>query len=369
MGKKILLQDRIAAKGQMMTCGSALLEDFISTYDSFIVERLKAKEYDYTFIKSVDEFGIDDLSEDHKNQDGQYIIGASKEIALELLNNYNVGIGTDTKGDTLLSASSVGLYGFRPSNGLISKYGVFSSTNLFDNLGFIGKNVSDIKTLFKDLLGKDERDLNSRNFSYSDQIEDMTDFSFLVVGDIDYSGLINDKEIKVEKLSNIDFDIISSIYMILSSVSFSSNTARFDGIRYGKRVEATESIDDLYKKTRSKYFTKLTKEKILLGYYFQESSNKEEFFKKSYSYLKIFRKEFESYFQDYDFIISPVFAENDSFEGLDLYKNAQYTQIPVLLGYPCACISVNNQTYQIISYKDTDDKLLNFIEKLGGIND
>lgn len=369
MTKKIVVQDTISKKDEKMTCGSDLLDEFVSPYSSTIVERLEENGYELDFIKSNCEFNLDSTDKNYANTDQSFVGGSAVDIGFEVLNSYDLGLGTDTKGDIILSGSALALYGFRPSPGLISNYGVFTSTNDFDTVGFIGKDIKTIKDVFSKVLGKDEKDFNTRDIKETKEINSLSELKIASIGDIDTSFLTDTLSIEVDKISNIDFDLITSVYMILSSVSFASNTARFDGIRYGKSVEDANSTDELYQKTRSKYLSKLTKEKILLGYFFLEGENKETYYDKAVSYLEHIRSKFNNYLDKYDFIISPSLAETNDYQGLNLYKNAKYTLIPSLCKYPSLGLKLDGQDLQIIGSKDDDMRLLDFADKIGGKND
>ena len=267
MSKSILIEDTIAIKDRTMSCGSELLEKYISPYNSSIVE------------------GLDDYELE--------VFTSPKELGLWESAKYNVQIndaliGVDTKGE--LAYGTEGLFSLKPTRNSISMYGVHQGTNTYDNITIVSNSISMLKEIYLNISGKDSMDLKTF---------ESTKTSIKDIKTIDFDTL--DMEYK---------EYLEEIFHILSSVEFSANTTKFDGINYGKRIDDAEDLDDIYMKTRGEYLSLEVKNKIIEGYYFLNNENREKYYNKALSLVSNIKKQADDILKESKLLTSKSKKDN-----------------------------------------------------------
>lgn len=238
---KIFIEDLIAAKNEKMTCGSEMLEDFISPYTSTIVSKLS--DYEITTIKTPKEFGLE-INPVYDNYEGIFI-------------------GLDTVGKTVKNVNKN--YALKPSMGSVSLYGVYKGNNTFDQVIVASDDLVEVKRVFEKISNKDNLDLKTEIYESKELPDD----------------------IKILELDDLDIDIkkLKTAYKIISAVEYSSNTTRFDGINYGKSIEEHQDLDELYSKNRGQFIGLDAKKVICLGYYFLDGVNKDQYYNRALNYI------------------------------------------------------------------------------------
>ena len=331
-GLPIAVKDNIITNGLLTTCGSHILENFVPIYDATIVEKLKEKNMIIIGKTNMDEFAMGSSSRTSyfgapKNPwNKEKICGGSSCGSAATIASRDVlfALGSDTGGSIRQPASYTGIVGMKPTYGRISRYGLVAFASSLDQIGPMTKNVYENAVLLNAIVGRDEKDLTSAQ----KEEEDFTRFigqdvkgmkvavpNFLM-GDI-VSTEVKDKikeTIKLLEENGVTVDYVDvkylehamTMYQIIAMGEASSNLARFDGIRYGLKVENVENIDDLYLETRGQGFGDEVKRRIMVGSYLLSGENAKIYYDKALSIRDDMRTEFQKVFENYDLIIGPT---------------------------------------------------------------
>lgn len=350
-GIPMIVEDSISTRGILTQSGSKILEGYIPVFDAKVVEKLLDEDAILIGKGNLGEFGITSSKNSYKTakavMDGEAVFG----------------IMTDTNGEVRLSAAEYGLIGFRPTYGLISRYGIIARVSSLDQIGIISRNIEDLGIVLSKVVGKDERD--SSSIEVEDQNYEIIkeEIKGLKIGvpreykdkeNVEFNVLIEN----LKKLgAKVDYTDIPSLkyskasYEIISSAEFASNLAKFDGISYGYRTKEYENIDQIYKKTRTEGFGLEVKEKILFGNFVVNKDNYNDYYENAQKLRARLKKDFEGEFKEFDLILTPVDSEST------LGSN--------LAGLPSMSIPYkenmeNFSGFQIIADKFKEEKLLSF---------
>ncbi|MGA1435364.1 MAG: amidase family protein, partial [Candidatus Kapaibacteriota bacterium] len=275
-GMTIAIKDNISAKGMPMTCGSKMLEHFQPMYDATVVQRLKQEGAIILGKVNMDEFAMGSSGEtsyfgptDHPFHPGYVPGGSSSGSAVAVAAGLShASLGSDTGGSVRQPAAFCGIYGFKPSYGRISRYGLTAFASSLDQIGIFSGDVRTMALVFDAISGHDMNDSTSSELPSSQSTNklsesiDLSSLTLAILPEEELTGL--DKEVRnvyddlLRKLSNQGVKFIHqtipgskswiSTYYILATAEASSNLARFDGVRYGLR---DSSSSDMTTSTRS----------------------------------------------------------------------------------------------------------------------
>lgn len=316
-GVTMVVGDNISTKDIKTTASSKMLQDYIPPFNATVVEKLLNEGSLLVGKGSIKEFGV---GKAHNPW------GTAELVAKE---KARFGIASDTEGEVRQSAAHYGLYGLKPTYGLVSRYGLIACASSLDTLGILSKNIEDISRVLGVISGKDPKDSTSLEIGKKDYIEPMDiDIKKIKIGvaknylegDI-LESLEKWKELgtTIELISMESLDYALESYEIISSGEFSSNMGRFDGIGYGYRTEKYKDIDELYKNSRSESLGEEVKKKILFGNFVLSSGQYEEYYEKSQRIRTMIKEEFDNIFKNYDFIltsVSPIFTVGANLAGI-----------------------------------------------------
>ncbi|CAH7686853.1 amidase signature domain-containing protein, partial [Phakopsora pachyrhizi] len=348
------VKDIFCMRGVLTTCGSKILSNFIPNYDSAVVSNLRLNGARIIGKTNLDEFsmGSDSLfshygpvinpigfchkrqSMIHHHSAGGSSGGSAAAVAAKLC---DVAIGSDTGGSTRLPATYCGVIGFKPSYGLISRYGMVQYSNSLDTVGIMARSMKFVQKTFDSLNCFDERDPTSVPDALRSKSQDIIsahqkwtdlnslDLSRLRVG-VPIEYLSSDLSGPVSKAFTIVLDFLrrrgSTIvdvsipmamkclgaYYVIASAEASSNLARYSGVHYGFRSEldypgktitssTPNSSSSLYLATRTEGFGKEVKRRLLLGNHVLSSSGFYSYFLKAQSVRLRLKREFDSLFK------------------------------------------------------------------------
>lgn len=331
-GLPIALKDNIITKGLRTTCASHILENFVPIYDATITEKIKQKHMIIIGKTNMDEFAMGSSSRTSYfgaprnpwNKDkicGGSSGGSAATIAArDLL----FAIGSDTGGSIRQPASYTGIVGMKPTYGRVSRYGLVAFASSLDQMGPMTKNIYENAILLNAIVGKDEKDLTSAE-------KEEEDFTRLIGKEVKgmkiavpnfLMGDITSDEIKkkiketiqILEKNGVTVDYVDvkylehamTMYQIIAMGEASSNLARYDGIRYGLKIEDVKNIEDLYLETRGQGFGEEVKRRIMVGSYLLSGENAKVYYDKALSIRDDMRKEFKKVFENYDLIIGPT---------------------------------------------------------------
>ena len=331
LGIPIAVKDVLAVKGQPLNCGSKILGQFVSPYDATAVEKLKAAGAIVFGRLNMDEFAMGSSTENsafgvtRNPWDTTRIPGGSSggSAAAVAADECIASLGTDTGGSIRQPAALCGCVGLKPTYGRISRYGLVAFASSLDQIGPFSKDVRDAATLLGVLSGVDPRDSTS-------VAQPVPNYAAALDGNIkglklglpkEYmiGGL--DPEVKasvdaaVKQLEKLGAEIVEislphtdyavATYYIVATAEASANLARFDGIRYGARVDGNDPAE-LYSKTRGAGFGAEVKRRIILGTYVLSSGYYDAYYLRAQKVRTLIRNDFLKAFEKVDAIVTPT---------------------------------------------------------------
>lgn len=369
-GLFIGIKDNICYKGHKLSAASKILEGFESVYNATVVEKLLAEDAIIIGRLNCDEFAMGASNENSafgpvKNfVDNTRVSGGSSggpAVAVQA-GMCHASLGSDTGGSIRQPASFCGLWGYKPSYGVVSRYGLIAYASSFDQIGPLSKSAEDLALLMEVISGKDNYDatmLEECPDCYLEQGGTGKKLSFGVFKECVESEGIN-PEIRVytqqiietlksqgHNINYIDFPLINYLvpcYYALSTAEASSNLSRFSGMLYGHRSPDSTDLDSMFKKSRSEGFGKEVKRRIMLGTYLLTSEKVDAFYTKA---LKVRRqiKEFtDKVFEQNDYILTPTTSTpafklgEKSHDPLTMYLADIFTVHANLAGIPAISI-------------------------------
>jgi aspartyl-tRNA(Asn)/glutamyl-tRNA(Gln) amidotransferase subunit A len=365
LGVPVAVKDVIAVRNQPLHCGSKILEGFVSPYNATVIEKLKAAGAVVFGRLNMDEFAMGSSTEnsaygptlnpwDLTRIPGGSSGGSAVAVAAD---ECIAALGSDTGGSVRQPASYCGVVGLKPTYGRVSRYGLVAYASSLDQIGTLTKDVRDAATLLEVISGHDPRDSTSVPELVLPYREQLTgDLRGLKVGlpqEYLTGGL--DPEVKqaveaaVATLENVGAvrvdvslphtDYAIAAYYIIATAEASANLARFDGIRYGRRVEGADPIE-LYANTRGQGFGAEVKRRIILGTYALSRGYYDAYYLQAQKVRTLIRQDFLRAFERVDAIVTPT-APTPAFklgekvdDPLQMYLSDIYT-IPCNLAGIC----------------------------------
>ena len=331
-GLPIAIKDNIVTKDLRTTAASHILEDFIPIYDATVITKIKEKNMIIIGKTNMDEFAMGSTGEtsyfgntlnpiDNSVVPGGSSSGSASCVAAGIT---PLSLGTDTGGSIRQPSSFCGLVGLKPTYGRVSRYGVIAFASSLDQVGPITRNVYENALLLNVISGQDKFDLTSSNKEVKDYTsligKDITNLKIAVPNY--YMSEVIDKEVR-EKIINVinllkekgclvdyvDIDYLEyaiPLYQVIALGEASSNLARYDGVRYGLKVEDFKNIDELYKNTRTIGFGSEVKRRIMIGSYILSGENANIYYYKALKLRKEMTDSFKNILSKYDLIIGPT---------------------------------------------------------------
>lgn len=334
LGVPFAVKDNISVKGKSLTCSSKILEGYRAPYNATVVARLlnagaipfgRCNQDEFAMGSST-EYSIYGPTRNPINRD--YVSGGSSggSTAAVAANQALFGLGTETGGSVRLPASYCGVYGLKPTYGVLSRWGVVAYGSSLDQVGIIGHSPKDIALPLSLMSGVDFYDDTSADLPNCDKLKNLEaiDVSKLKIAvpkqfeqakgmDADVAKVFADvKEWFVSKGAKIEIvdlpvlDASIASYYVIALSEAASNLSRFDGIRYGNRIDNEKGYDQLYIDTRSNGFGPEVKRRIIIGNYVLSEQFSGETYKKGMSVRARIQREVASLFENYDLILCPT---------------------------------------------------------------
>ena len=336
LGLPIVLKDNISFKGKLCTCCSNILKNYIAPYNATVVTRLLDAGAVIIGRANMDELAMGSSTEfscfgaSRNPVDRSLTPGGSSGGSASVVGGFQspFALGTETGGSVRLPAAYCGIYGLKPTYGLISRYGVMAFSSSLDQVGFFARCADDISLVLSVLVGKDENDETSVHIDPA-IFNDVPPFNKDELGTLacaipkeflEAEGL--DSEVKtlfvdyIEKLHafGIKTDVVSMpilsasipTYYVLAMSEAASNLGRLDAVRYGVREANDASFDDLYIKSRTKGFGSEVKRRVITGNYILSRGLSGDCYDNSLKARAKIQKDVEKVFETYDFILAPT---------------------------------------------------------------
>jgi len=371
LGIPISIKDNICIKDLPTTCASKILQNFIAPYNATVIEKLKAEGAIFIGKTNLDEFAMGSSTENsaffptHNPWDLERVPGGSSGgSAAAVISRMGLGsLGSDTGGSIRQPAAFCGVVGMKPTYGLVSRFGLVAFASSLDQIGPFGITVEDTALLLQIIAGHDPKDSTSAPIEIPDFLKfikenEKTSYKiglpkeyFESEIDTEMTKIISEiieklktkHDIKEISLPHTEYAVAT--YYIIAPAEASSNLARYDGVKYGFRVEAKNLIE-MYKKSRALGFGKEVKRRIMLGTYALSAGYYDAFYLKASKVRTLILQDFLNAFKEVDLILTPVtptppFKIGEKiFDPLQMYLSDIFT-IPVnLAGLPGISIPI-----------------------------
>jgi aspartyl-tRNA(Asn)/glutamyl-tRNA(Gln) amidotransferase subunit A len=369
-GMVIAVKDVLCVKGERTTCGSKMLEDFVSLYDATAVARLRAADAVLIGKTNMDEFAMGSSTEnsafgpvrnpvDETKVPGGSSGGSCVAVAAGMA---HAALGTDTGGSIRQPAAFCGVVGLKPTYGRVSRYGLVALSSSFDQIGPFANSVRDVARVLQVIAGQDDRDSTSAAVGVPAYEAALTkdvrgkriglpveafgeglapDIRRAINGCVDLlragGALISDV-----RLPHSPYNI--SAYYILMTAEASSNLARYDGARYGHRSEEARDLASMYTRSRSEGFGPETKRRIMLGTYVLSAGYYDAYYRKAQRVRRLIQNDFFEAFRNVDCLLMPTtpttaFGSGEKIDDpLAMYLSDIYTVSANLAGIPAISV-------------------------------
>lgn len=336
-GVPITLKDAISTKGLRTTAASRILENFIPIYDAHVTDRLARAGSILLGKTNMDEFAMGSATENSAFQKTrnpwnlERVPGGSSggSAAAVAAGECFGSLGSDTGGSIRQPAAFCGCVGLKPTYGRVSRYGLFAFASSLDQIGPLARTVEDCAALLNVIAGHDPRDQTCADMPVEDyqgafidipQDRPLSGAKIGVPRDFLGSGLSGEvckcclNAIKTaEDLGGAiidiklpDSDVASATYYIIAMAEASSNLARYDGVRYGRRAAGVTTLDELYLRSRSEGFGTEVKRRIMLGSYVLSSGYYDAYYRKAAKVRRLILEGYQAALDQCDAILMPV---------------------------------------------------------------
>ncbi|MDD5083468.1 MAG: Asp-tRNA(Asn)/Glu-tRNA(Gln) amidotransferase subunit GatA [Candidatus Moranbacteria bacterium] len=367
------IKDNICVEGVRATAGSKILDNYIAPYDATVIRRLKEAGAVIIGKTNMDEFAMGSSTENSAYQvtknpvDITRVPGGSSggSAAAVVADEAVFSLGTDTGGSIRQPAAFCGLVGLKPTYGRVSRYGAMAMGSSLDQIGPFGKTVEDVALVLSCIAGEDSMDATTAEGAHKPYESFLSgDIQGLRIGiPKEYFSEALDPRIKrvadeaIEKFKRLGAEIVSvslpnseyalPAYYIAMPAEVSSNLARFDGVKYGLRVNDNEdsikksnNLLETYLDTRRFGFGPEVKRRIMLGTYILSAGYYDAYYIKAQKVRSLLRHDFEKAFEQVDLIFSPTAPEvafkigEKTDDPLKMYLGDIYTITANLVGVP-----------------------------------
>lgn len=366
-GVPIAIKDNIQVKDWSVTSGSNILQGYIAPYNATVINKMTNAGLSPFGRTNMDEFAMGSTTESSfygKTQNphnSDYVPGGSSggSAAAVGAGLAIAALGSDTGGSIRQPAAFCGIVGMKPTYGRVSRYGLGAYASSLDQIGPMTQNVEDAAILYDIISGSDEKD--STNANRDDKVtpnlnadrnltiavlpnyietasKDVKDAYALAINALKAQG----HTIVEKEMMDAKFDI--SAYYITATAEATTNLARYDGIRYGNRVEG-KNLEDTFIQTRSNGFGDEVKRRIMLGNFVLSSGYYEAYYVKAQKTRHIIKDKYAKIFESCDLILSPIapgiapkFGELDN--PMDMYLSDIYSISVNLAGLPALSLPI-----------------------------
>lgn len=401
-GMVIGIKDVICHKDMGLQAGSQILNGFKSQFNATAIDRLLAADAIIIGRQNCDEFAMGSSTENSsfgpvKNEADRTRVpgGSSGGSAVSVQADMCLAsLGSDTGGSVRQPAAFCGVVGLKPTYGRISRHGLIAYASSFDTIGIFSKSIYDNALILEVISGTDEFDSTvsgkdvpkySENLIFNKKVK-----IAYIKETIDAKGL--SKEIKKNTLASLEFlrkeghiveavdfpllDYVLPTYYILSTAEASSNLSRFDGVKYGYRSKNSETMEAMYKNSRTEGFGEEVKRRIMVGTFVLSASYHDAYYTKAQKVRRLIKDKTEELLKTYDFIIMPTtpttaFRLGDHRSNpIEMYLEDLFTVQANISGIPAISIpnGVDEQGLpiglQILSMSYSEQNLLAFSKYL-----
>ena len=365
-GIAVAVKDNISTKGIETTCASKILKGYIPPYDAHAVELLRQAGAAIVGKTNMDEFGMGTTTENsafgptlNPCDTGRVPGGSSGGSAAAVAGNMvKMALGTDTGGSIRCPAAFCGIVGLKPTYGRVSRYGLIAYANSLEQIGPMGRTVSDVSTLMQVIAGKDRHDSTTYDRPYNHT--PVADVKGLKIGipeeyfsegvDPKVAGIVKTAINRLEELgvTTVSCSIPSmkfalAAYYVTCTCEASSNLARFDGVRYGPAADTKKSWHEAYREVRKAGFGAEVRRRIMLGTFALSSGYYGKYYTKAQVARENVKADFARIFSEVDLIAGPTmptiaFKLKEKSDPLSMYLSDILTVPANLAGIPAISV-------------------------------
>lgn len=373
-GIPIGIKDLFATENEPTLAGSKILKDFRPPYESKVSANLKKAGIVSLGKLNMDEFAMGSANITsafgsvinpwkRKGSTENLVPGGSSGGSAAAVAAYAAmgATGSDTGGSIRQPAAFCGLVGIKPTYGLCSRYGMVAFASSLDQAGPITRTVADAALMLECMAGYDPQDATSMKIDiprYSQSLKSSMKGKRIGIPKEYRLDTLNPEIIqswddgiawlRAEGAEIIDISLPHTeyalpVYYVIAPAEASSNLARYDGLRYGMRVDG-QNLDDMYKKTRASGFGAEVKRRILMGTYVLSSGFYDAYFRKAQKVRRLIKADFDAAFQKVDMILTPstpntaFSADNPPTDPITMYMNDVLTVPANLAGLPAISV-------------------------------
>ncbi len=369
-GIPILHKDIFCTQGVKTSCGSFMLDNFISPYDATVVSKLKAAGVVMLGKTNMDEFAMGSSNEtswygavknpwDTQRVPGGSSGGSAAAVAARL---GVAATGTDTGGSIRQPAALCGITGLKPTYGRVSRYGMIAFASSLDQAGPMTRSAEDAAYLLAAMAGFDERDSTSVERPVDDYVAMLGDsvkgLKIGVVKEFFETGLNADVAASMQQAMQqlqalgaelVDVSLPNSgysvpAYYVVAPAECSSNLARFDGVRFGHRCDDPQDLEDLYKRSRAEGFGPEVRRRIMIGTYALSAGYYDAYYLQAQKVRQVIADDFRKAFVDVDVLLGPASPEpafrlgEKADDPISMYLSDIYTIAVNLAGLPAMSV-------------------------------
>lgn len=374
-GVPVAIKDNLCTRGIPTTCSSRMLEGWIPPYDATAVTKLVSAGAVMVGKTNMDEFAMGSSTEtsafgptlnprDHSRVPGGSSGGSAAAVAAGFV---PVALGSDTGGSIRQPAAFCGLVGVKPTYGTVSRLGLIAFGSSLDQIGPLTVSVDDAAVVLEVIAGHDPGDstsLTSPFPSLRDHLDDGVEgLRIGIVSDLMGEGVSADVEAALRRAAEslgdhgatIDSVAIPSIrhsiasYYLIATAEASSNLSRFDGVRYGLRLDAP-TAGEMMIRSRTAGFGDEVKRRIMLGTYALSAGYYDQFYGTALKVRSVIRDDFDRAYEDFDVLISPTtpttaFRLGEKIDDpMAMYLNDVCTSAANLVGHPAMSVPVGTDS-------------------------
>ncbi len=375
LGIPFSIKDNILINGRRAGAASKILENYIAPYDATVIQNLKKAGAVFVGRVNMDEFAMGGSTENSaygitKNPiDITRVSGGSSggSAASVAMHGALASLGSDTGGSIRQPAAYCGVVGLKPTYGSVSRHGLMAMGSSLDVIGPIAHSVADCEIVFNAIKGSvgNEKDIyDSTSLSEAEYVQVKGSHkggekmrvgivpALMNMGGVQESVKKNLEE-SIEKLRNAGCEIVEidlpnigyslAVYYVLMPAEVSSNMSRFDGVKFGSKVEGADLLED-YLETRGQLLGKEVKRRIMLGTYVLSSGYYDAYYNKANIVRKLIAEDFKKAFEKVDVVLTPT-APSPAFkigshsnDPLQMYLEDVFTITANLVGVPAISI-------------------------------
>lgn len=369
-GVPIVVKDNIATLSLPTSCGSRILEGYVSPFESTVVKRLRAAGAVVVAKSNMDEFAMGSSTEnsgfgparnplDPSRVPGGSSGGSAAAVAAGVV---PIALGSETGGSVRQPAAFCGVVGVKPTYGRVSRFGLVAFASSLDQVGIFGASVDDAALALETIAGGDPNDSTSGRHPVGRYRSDASSLSGTVIGipreyfPSDLERGVRDRcEAAIERLRSLGAqvrevslphtELAVPVYYIVAPAEASSNLARFDGVRYGLRLTG-DGLRGMYEATRSGGFGAEVTRRILLGTYVLSAGYYDAYYRKAQQVRALIARDFAQVFASGVHVLftpttpTPAFPLGAKSEPYEMYLSDIFTCTANLAGVPAMSVPI-----------------------------